>query len=587
MSKQPHAKVEPCEPPPSAAQVLSAMRMERRSKIALMSYPGALYYLVESWLQSAWFTFAGLAVWFLIALVSEFAARKLQREKTAIYVFITAFYCLEGIAGLGDGLVNSPCLWLLPLGPVLGAVLLGIRAAFGCLAASVGLILSIWVIDLQMDLPAQFEHSHASLFLFRVISLAEFSLFGWIWTTQLHNQVKKISEQNQVLEEAKDELEVAHESKSSFLATMSHEVRTPMNGILGTAQCLAQGELDAEQSSWVQIIQDSGQYLMDVLNAILDLSKIDAGKLKIRSVDVRLDRVFNDVMSEISRSLGAQQLLLEYSGAKEPLMIRSDAERIEQVLRSLVLTAIEWADNAQLRVELGNEQSTPTIELFLPDLTLDESGIEIFEDPNSALVGDTHESNRVALGMKLCHELVSLMDGEIHVNTSPAQGTHILWKVSRQAPVASTSAAQHLVNTLDLSEEHFVDTLVLVTDDNAINRKIAKTQLEMLGCQVHTASNGNEAIEVCQELRFDLILMDLNMPQCNGLRAAEVIGRPERVNHKTPIIAFTADAYDIDDQHLLQSGICDHLAKPFRMEAVRRLLRRHCSEEIRLARAAA
>lgn len=562
--------------PPSPQEVLWSMRSERRAKIALMSYPASLYYVFRSLEQSAWFTLIGLLSWFFIAFTSEYLDRRLKQQRRACLVFTSAFFALVGFAGLGDGLVNSPCLWLAPLGPVLGAVLLGIKAAYRCLGLSIALVLAIWAIDVSFDLKTQFVHSESSLYIFRMICLAQFSLFGWIWTRQLRIQVQKISDRNQVLEEAKDELEVAHQSKSSFLATMSHEIRTPMNGILGTAQCLAQGELQAEQRSWVQVIQDSGQYLMDVLNAILDLSKIDADKLKTRNVDLRLDRVFDDVMAEISQSLGAQQILLEYRGPDQPYLIKGDPDRIEQVLRSLVLTAIEWADNTQLKVELASQPDRPAITISLPQSGLDQSRMEILQDPGSALLKDTHVSNRIALGMKLCHALVALMDGEIEVLQDGSEITRIVWKLHPQLQLQLTELddSELLIQTVELPQESFEHTVVLVADDNAINRKIAKTQLERLGCQIHTASNGTQAIERSQELRFDLILMDLNMPECDGFEAAQTIKNSAGPNQNTPIVAFTADAYDVDHQRLQEAGLCDRLAKPFRVEAVRRLLRR-------------
>lgn len=558
------------------------MRLERRSKIALMSYPASAYYVFRSIEQSAWFTLIGLVAWFILALCSEFADRKLKHERASIYFFIAGFYLLVGFGALGDGLMKSPCLWLLPLGPVLGAVLLGARATYCCLVASISIVLSIWAVDIQLDLPTQFVHSDGSLFTFRMVCLGQFALFGWIWTRQLRVQVKEISERNQTLEDAKDELEAAYQSKSSFLATMSHEIRTPMNGIMGTAQCLAQGDLRAEHQSWVQVIQDSGQYLMDVLNAILDLSKIDANKLIARKERIRIDRVFSDVMSEISRSLGAQQLLLEFSSPNEPFVIQGDADRIEQVLRSLVLTAIEWADNTQLHVKLQQELGSPCIAIALPENLLDAERIEILRDPNSALIGDTHQSNRVALGMKLCHALISLMEGELDVQCHPGQGTLILWKLSPQLQLTISDNSQLLAQTMELPEDSFEGTMVLVTDDNAINRRIAKTQLERLGCKIHTACNGNEAIEQCQLHSFDLILMDLNMPECDGIEASTRIKNSLGPNQNTPIVAFTADAYDVDHQRLSQAGMFDHLAKPFRVEAVRRLLRKYNSSSRRL-----
>lgn len=572
--------------PPSAQQVLASMRIERRTKIALVAYPSSAYYIYQSIDQSAWMTLASLLVWFVFAFASEYAQRILKRDKLSIYLFMAGLFTLIGLGALGDGMLDSPCLWLLPLGSIQAAVLLGVRETYVCVAISIALLLGIWVLDGLVEIPTQFVHSDSSLYIFRMVSLAQFSVFAAIWAKQLMVQVAKISKRNQLLEDARNDLEAAHQSKSTFLATMSHEIRTPMNGILGTAQYLAQGELRAEHQSWVQVILDSGRYLMDVLNAILDLSKIDADKLATRRVDLRLDRVFNDVMSEVSGSLGAQQLLLESCGSPHPLPIKGDGDRIEQVLRTLVLTAIEWADNTRLTVNLDTQAQSPSISICLPEIHLDSARLEILQDPNSALNKDIHQSNRIPLGMKLCHELIGLMGGELQVQCTPSQGTRLVWSLCASIQLTSTSDACTLSQTTELSEVSFEHTVVLIADDNAINRKIAKNQLQALGCEAHTVNDGQEAVEQCQSRRFDLILMDLNMPRLDGIGATKAIKGNAGPNQSTPIVAFTADVYDVDHEALANAGMCDHLAKPFRVDAVRRLLRRWGSVGVRTDRVA-
>lgn len=570
----------------SGEQALSRMRLERRAKLAALCYLPGFYYCVVAWQQSAWYTLAGTFFCLACALLSEYFARVLHREKAAMYCFITGFYGLEGLGALGDGLLDSHCLWLISMGPILGTVLLGARAAMVCLAVSIGFILALWGLGLGFTFSHQFVHNDASLYVFRIVCLLQYAGFAWIWTKQLRRHVQEMYEHNQELAVAKDNLEEAHRSKSTFLATMSHEIRTPMNGILGTAQCLAMGELAAEKRSWIQIILDSGQHLMDVLNAILDLSKIDAHKLEPRTVDFRLDRVFNDTMTQMSHSLDAQQVSLQFKKNEVPLLIQGDPDRIEQVLRSLFTTMIEYSNGTRMNVELLREQSYPTIQISMPELELDARSLEVLQDPQSELTQDNDEHSRVALGMKLSHAMIALMGGRLDITSNRTEGTQLHWRLDALIKEIDLGESHLLAQTADSTDEHFEGLSILVTDDNAVNRRVAKIQLEKLGCVVTAATNGIEAIDVCRSKSFDLILMDLHMPECDGMQASHAIRNTIPRHADTPILAFTADAYDVDRERLNEAGMCDHLPKPFRLELVRRALRRYAKPPIGLHKSA-
>lgn len=505
-------------------------------------------------------------------LLTMWLLHRPRTRRWAAPLFVGGFQLLCGAVACYDNLLDSPALWFICGAPLMAALTMGSKAVKLNVIASILVIVGVVVGEFTLlDLPFR-DHPDAALWKMRLIGLFVISGFGLIAAWRSHKLSKEILTKNEELEKARAKAQFAANSKSEFLATMSHEIRTPMNGILGTAQHLIGCGLDKEQSEYSRVVLDSGHRLMDVLNAILDLSKIEAQQFELRDTELRLDRVFKDVCKEVDRAFEAHAVELSFVEIKQPTLLQGDPSRIEQVLRNLLMTMVNLAGASRVEVELQAETGSACIEFRLPNTVLLAKERAILEEPRSVLSQRPNESQRLALVMAVSKEIIKLMGASLVVHEDTKKGTLVRWffcrTANQQASEQVMVSATNLEVSLGLSKVHDV----LVVDDNAINRRVARMQLEQLGCKVSLANDGEHALEMCEQRVYSVIFMDLSMPKLGGREATRLIRSQSGPNAKTPIIAFTADAYDAELDTLAAVGMNGHLAKPFRVAALTRLL---------------
>lgn len=392
---------------------------------------------------------------------------------------------------------------------------------------------------------------------------------------------RKIAEQDRaeliVREQAAQE---ASRLKSEFVANVSHEIRTPINGVLGMSGLLLDTQLDPVQQDYVQAIRHSADSLLTVVNDILDFSKVEAGKIELEIVEFDLLRVLQDIHKTLQFSAKQKKLLFLLATDQQwKNFYKGDPGRISQVLVNLLSNAIKFTEFGKITIEVTTKENA-TSSLFRFEVHDTGIGIppealnKMFKSFSQADSTVTRRFGGTGLGLSISKRLVELMNGEIGLLSEVGKGS-TFWFTLNLDKGSEISAASTLIENKvkqkKLSEGKPVR--ILLAEDNAINQKVALKQLEKMGFRADAVSNGNEAINALKSIPYDLILMDCQMPELDGYETTRQIRRSLGASYQNiPIIAMTANAVQGDREKCLAAGMNDYVSKPIHTDILEKVI---------------
>jgi len=396
---------------------------------------------------------------------------------------------------------------------------------------------------------------------------------------ELRHQAASLAVLARDLEEQRRTADAANTAKSQFLATMSHEIRTPMNGIIGMLSLMLDSKLNPDQKRWASTALDSAETLLTIINDILDLSKLDAAKTETELLDFDVAGLIEGVTALLKVRANAKGIALRTEIAPTvPKWLKSDPTRLRQILFNLIGNAVKFTQRGDVvvyasAIAMRADSCELRIEVTDTGIGIDRDQMtNLFEPFRQGDSGMARRFGGTGLGLAIVKRLVKLLGGSITVQSTPSAGS--TFTVILPCLIVASPLDRPILVRNDPASGMHRQASILVAEDNDINRELVIQMLARLGHNVITASNGREALAAARAKVFDLILMDIQMPEMDGLSAAAAIRALPGTHGGTPIVAVTANAMVGDRERYLAAGFDDYLAKPLHLDQLQDVVMR-------------
>lgn len=418
---------------------------------------------------------------------------------------------------------------------------------------------------------------------------AVLSLCVGILVVMLQRQLRSVRSAARAFEDIAVELKAAYASadagnraKSQFMATMGHEVRTPLNAILGTAELLELSGLPDRIATGVQTIRRSGETLLEIINEVLDYSKMENGRVDVDKAPVDMIDVVSGVV-EMMRDRAAERgntLVSDVSDLIDRSVISTDATRVRQVVLNLLSNAIKFTSNGvvALKMTLSQQGSGPVVRVAIRDsgIGIDQAGLEKLFKPFSQVDASiSRQYGGTGLGLTICKEIVEALGGTVGVSSEAGLGSTFWFEIPAEPAVLKQE------RTIALPAAPSIETLprlrVLLVEDNLVNQKVAAGYLAHLGQDVTVAADGIEALSKVASSRFDIVLMDMQMPNMDGIEATRRMRALDGWPSTVPIVALTGNASESDRQSCEQVGMTDFQLKPINLAKLHAIIKKHAN----------
>ncbi|WP_438946042.1 ATP-binding protein [Sediminibacterium sp.] len=531
----------------------------------------------------------------------------------SFYVFYISRY-QEKFVPIGLVYIVFSLLFFIPIwfsnggieGPTKTAYLMSVVAAMMILPkryhllfimVTIGIILTLYWLELQhpewlVKYPNEkTKHTDIliSTILYLLIISISVSLYKRTYDMDRDNLIKKsidLEESREYLSETKQQAEEATKAKSRFLANMSHEIRTPLNGIIGTIDLLQHTPLNTEQEELMLSLKSSSTHLLEIVNDVLDISKIEADKLELFEGPCNLENIIQQVTAISSPRLISLKKNITLSAAVQPGVeseIIADESRIKQVLINLVGNAIKFTETGEIKLEVNANMIDESLQEL--HFAVSDTGIGISEDNIQSLFipftqidsTATRKHSGTGLGLSICRKIIEEMGGRIWVESELGKGSTFRFIIPVQINLVRKSQQSQQRNAAGaISGAEIKPLKMLVAEDNNMNQLLATKMFKKIGYIIEIANNGKEAVEMTAKYDYDLVFMDIHMPEMDGIEATQRILNSGRA--KVPIIiAMTANAVKEAEAEYLQLGMKDIVTKPFTIDQLRKVLEKWTS----------
>lgn len=402
---------------------------------------------------------------------------------------------------------------------------------------------------------------------------------------------RKLAEQNDKLSEAKKSAEIANQSKSKFLAIINHELRTPMNGIMGMTNMLRQTDLNSDQKHYVEVIQKSGEILLHIINDVLDYAKFESGKVKTEKIKFTLESLVKEIADLIIPQININKVKFSYNIDKNlPSYYQGDANLIKQILLNLLSNAVKFTEQGEIKLVI-REQYHEDDQSYEIQFLVEDTGIgitpknhkKIFEPFSQGQNSVGRKYGGTGLGLAICKHLCEIMGGRIWVvskgvvsgdypldfevdlsksKLTPGSSFYFTVKLKAISENPTSLEPETSKNLLESYKDQLSCLKILLAEDNKINQRVVSLMLRKYSCKLEVVDNGLEAVNKLQETDYDAVLMDIEMPKMDGIQATEEIRKNYKNLEKPWIIAVTAYTFPEEQEKCLKVGMNDYISKP-------------------------
>ncbi len=525
-----------------------------------------------------------ILVTLLIGVMSLFLQAYKDATKLAGNILIAALWIAPVSLMLEEGFSSSNWAWLLPVILLANFILSRLASIVFTLMSVVTLgVVAVMTLEGILGHTINPEDHAVTVSIAGSLILILACALGYFYRTnqlraeqQLRSNMQRLAVEVDVRRYAELKALAGERSKAIFLTTVSHELRTPLNGVIGASDLLAAHTLNGDAEKLIKIIKSSGEMLLDVINNVLDISRLDEGKLSLSNAPADFYQVLESCRGPLSVLSAQKGLVFDIAiDTSVPQFFITDAARIRQLLMNVCGNAIKFTAKGAVNLRVSYQDAE--VILCVKDTGVGiaaESIEEIFEPFSQVESSADRRFGGSGLGLSIVKKLVELMGGQVYVESELGVGSEFRLTLPIK-PITDTefreSKEAHIQPSL-VSNFPAQGATVLVTDDNLINRQVANQLLTKLGHFVLEARDGHEAVETIKRGKVDLVLMDVQMPVMDGLAATKKIREMEGLVGQTPIIGLTANAMVGDESEMRKAGMNGYLAKPVRLEQLRQAL---------------